>query len=136
MRSGGASRSELGNQESFDLAFCSAVIEHVGSKSQQMQLLDELTRVAERVVVTTPNRYFPLEFHTLTPFLHWLPPRLFRGFLRLSGRGFFASEANLNLLSERDLDKMLALLCNEFLKRPHYLWGMKSNLVYYILGRA
>jgi SAM-dependent methyltransferase len=118
--------------KSFDLAFCSAVIEHVGSQSQQIQLLAELTRVAERVVVTTPNRYFPLEFHTLTPFLHWLPPRLFRCFLSLSGRSFFAREANLNLLSERDLDKMLDFLSKEFLKKPQYLWGMKSNLVYYI----
>jgi hypothetical protein len=122
--------------KSFDLAFCSAVIEHVGSRSQQQQLLAELTRVAERVVLTTPNRYFPLEFHTLTPFLHWLPPRVFRGLLRLSGRSFFASEANLNLLSERDLEKMLPLLCSRHIKRHHYLWGMKSNLVYYLHGKT
>jgi hypothetical protein len=122
--------------KSFDLAFCSAVIEHVGSQSQQMQLAAELTRVAERVVLTTPNRYFPLEFHTLTPFLHWLPPRLFRGFLKVSGRSFFASENNLNLLSERDLDKILASLYIRYKKKPHYLWGIKSNLVYYISSRA
>jgi hypothetical protein len=24
--------------------------------------------------VTTPNRWFPLEVHTLRPFVHWLPP--------------------------------------------------------------
>jgi hypothetical protein len=118
--------------KAFDLAFCSAVIEHVGSRPQQRQLLAELTRVAERVVLTTPNRFFPLEFHTLTPFLHWLPPRFFRGFLRLSGRSFFASEANLNLLSERDLDRMLPLLCRKHIKRHHRLWGMNSNLVYYL----
>jgi hypothetical protein len=26
--------------------------------------------------VTTPNRWFPLEVHTLLPFVHWLPPGL------------------------------------------------------------
>jgi hypothetical protein len=25
------------------------------------------------VFVTTPNRWFPLEVHTLLPFVHWLP---------------------------------------------------------------
>lgn len=124
------------SDKSFDLAFCSAVIEHVGSQSQQMQLLAELTRVAERVVVTTPNRYFPLEFHTLTLFLHWLPPRVFRGFLNLTGRSFFASEENLNLMSEKGLDKMLGKLSVAYRKKPRYLWGMKSNLVYYIGGHA
>jgi hypothetical protein len=34
----------------------------------------ELCRVAARVFVTTPNRFFPLEVHTLLPFAHWLPP--------------------------------------------------------------
>jgi hypothetical protein len=33
----------------------------------------ELCRVARRVFVTTPNRHFPLEVHTLLPFVHWLP---------------------------------------------------------------
>ena len=33
----------------------------------------ELCRVAQRVFVTTPNRCFPLEPHTLLPFAHWLP---------------------------------------------------------------
>jgi SAM-dependent methyltransferase len=119
-------------EKSFDLAFCSAVIEHVGSRQEQIQLLAELVRVAERVVVTTPNRYFPVEFHTLTPLIHWLPAGIFRGFLKLSGRSFFASEANLNLLSEKDLTKMLRLISKTFIQKPHYLCGIKSNLVFYI----
>jgi len=118
--------------KSFDLAFCSAVIEHVGSQPQQIQLLVELIRVSDRVVVTTPNRYFPLEFHTITPFLHWLPPKIFRAFLRLTGRSFFASEANLNLLSEREFDQMLGKISVRYIKKPRYLWGIMSNLVYYI----
>jgi SAM-dependent methyltransferase len=59
---------------SFDLAFSNAVVEHVaGGREGQAQFVHELCRVARRVFVTTPNRYFPLEVHTLVPFAHWLP---------------------------------------------------------------
>ena len=47
----------------------------------------ELCRVARRVFVTTPNRWFPLDPHTLLPFAHWLPPRPARDRL-LPARGF------------------------------------------------
>src|SRR5262245_66252670 len=68
----------------FDLGFSNAVVEHVGGgREGQRQFVAELCRVAERVFVTTPNRWFPLDPHTLLPFVHWLPPgprrdRLFR----------------------------------------------------------
>ncbi|MCS5691596.1 methyltransferase domain-containing protein [Cyanobium sp. FGCU-6] len=115
----------------FHLAFCSAVIEHVGSRTRQRKLLQELTRVSRIAVVTTPNRFFPLEFHTITPLLHWLPARFFRGFLRLTGREFFAREANLNLLDEKTIEKMLVSSGISFAKHPYFLLGIKSNLVYY-----
>jgi SAM-dependent methyltransferase len=58
----------------FDLGFSNAVIEHVdGGRAGQRQFINELCRVAGRVFVTTPNRFFPLEVHTLVPFAHWLP---------------------------------------------------------------
>jgi SAM-dependent methyltransferase len=87
----------------FRIAFCSAVIEHVGNRAHQLQLLVEMLRVAENCIITTPNRWFPLEFHTLTPLLHWLPQRWFRAWLRWRGEYFFADEANLNLLGAADL---------------------------------
>jgi len=68
----------------FDLGFSNAVVEHVGGgREGQRQFVAELCRVADRVFVTTPNRWFPLDPHTLLPFAHWLPPgprrdRLFR----------------------------------------------------------
>jgi len=50
---------------SFDFAHSSAVIEHAGSRAQQAKLLAELWRVARRgIFVTTPNRWFPVEFHS------------------------------------------------------------------------
>jgi SAM-dependent methyltransferase len=58
----------------FDLGFSNAVVEHVaGGREGQRQFVHELCRVARRVFVTTPNRRFPLEVHTLLPFVHWLP---------------------------------------------------------------
>jgi SAM-dependent methyltransferase len=58
----------------FDFGFSNAVVEHVaGGRGGQRQFVHELCRVARRVFVTTPNRWFPLEVHTLLPFVHWLP---------------------------------------------------------------
>jgi hypothetical protein len=58
----------------FDLGFSNAVVEHVGGgREGQRRFVHELCRVARRVFVTTPNRFFPLEVHTLLPFVHWLP---------------------------------------------------------------
>jgi hypothetical protein len=58
----------------FDLGFSNAVVEHVaGGREGQRQFVHELCRVARQVFVTTPNRWFPLEVHTLLPLVHWLP---------------------------------------------------------------
>jgi hypothetical protein len=58
----------------FDLGFSNAVVEHVaGGRNGQRRFVHELCRVSRRVFVTTPNRWFPLEVHTLLPFVHWLP---------------------------------------------------------------
>jgi hypothetical protein len=58
----------------FDLGFSNAVVEHVGGgRDGQRRFVHELCRVSGSVFVTTPNRWFPLEVHTLVPFVHWLP---------------------------------------------------------------
>ena len=60
---------------SFDIAYSNAVIEHVGStRADQLQFLTELVRVSKRGYLTTPNRHFPIEIHTRTPLLHLLLP--------------------------------------------------------------
>ena len=89
---------------SFDYAHSSAVLEHVGGAAQQAQFLRELWRVARKgVFVTTPNRWFPIEFHTMLPLVHWLPVGLHRKLLTAMGQSFFADEQNLNLLSPASL---------------------------------
>jgi SAM-dependent methyltransferase len=59
----------------FDLYFSNAVLEHVGPREAQRRFVAEALRVAPRVFVTTPNRWFPIELHTRAPLVHWLPER-------------------------------------------------------------
>src|SRR5215208_659589 len=56
-----------------DDAFSHAVIEHMGGREEQRRFVAELCRVAPRVFLSTPNRWFPIETHTLVPLVHWLP---------------------------------------------------------------
>jgi SAM-dependent methyltransferase len=57
----------------FDVVYSNAVIEHVGGRERQEAFVREALRVARRVFVTTPNRWFPIEVHTRLPLVHWLP---------------------------------------------------------------
>lgn len=87
----------------FDAVFCSAVIEHVGSCRSQAAFMAELSRVARGFMLTTPNRWYPLEFHTILPVIHWLPREKHRALLRLIGKDFWSNAENLNLMSAGDL---------------------------------
>jgi hypothetical protein len=88
----------------FDYVHSSAVLEHVGSGANQSMFLRELWRVARKgIFVTTPNRWFPIEVHTVLPLVHWLPWPIFRRALTVMGKSFLASEENLNLLGKSDL---------------------------------
>jgi SAM-dependent methyltransferase len=115
---------------SFDFVHSSAVIEHVGSFANQRQLVAECARVARKgFFITTPNRWFPVEFHTVLPLLHWLPKPMFRACLLRLGLGFFADEANLNLLSAADL-RAAAKLPGLHTRVAHArLLGVSSNLL-------
>ena len=93
--------------KSFDLAVSFATIEHVGDRQKQKEFIDELSRVSRQFCFTTPNRWHPIEFHSITPFIHWLPPSMFRFILRCMGKSFFAKEENLNLLSQKEIMRIM-----------------------------
>ena len=64
-------------KDSFDIVFTSATIEHVGSYNNQINFLRECLRLSKNYVfITTPNKYYPLDFHTKIPLIHWLPKKI------------------------------------------------------------
>jgi 2-polyprenyl-3-methyl-5-hydroxy-6-metoxy-1,4-benzoquinol methylase len=81
------------DQNSFDLVFSNAVIEHVGGEQDQMRFIREHDRVGKSWILTTPNRLFPVESHTQILFSH----------MRKSWKHVLVSR----LLSKRDLIKIL-----------------------------
>lgn len=125
-----AKKMPFGDNE-FDYGFCSAVIEHVGSRSEQKHLIEEISRVCKKFILTTPNKYFPVELHTFTFFIHWLPSRYFRAYLRILGSTFFSKENNLNLLSEHCFERLLDKTGVKYSKSHIRFFGMTSNLVFY-----
>ncbi|MBD2778483.1 methyltransferase domain-containing protein [Iningainema tapete] len=92
--------------KSFDVCWSNAVLEHVGDRPQQILFLKEIQRVAKVAFITTPNRYFPIEVHTRTPLLHFLPKKIFDRYLHFVGKGWAADEY-MYLLSLRDVHKLL-----------------------------
>lgn len=68
--------------QSFDVVFSNSVIEHVGDTHRQRQFAWELARVGRRFYVQTPNRWFPIEPHVLTPLVHYMPARARRLVIR------------------------------------------------------
>jgi SAM-dependent methyltransferase len=94
---------------SFEIAYSNAVIEHVGSTpADQLQFLTELVRVSKRGYLTTPNRHFPFEIHTRTLLLHLLlPKKMFDAFLVRIGKKW-ATGDYMHLLSEKDVHSLFA----------------------------
>jgi hypothetical protein len=117
--------------QEFDYVHSSAVLEHVGSSEKQADFLREAWRVARKgIFITTPNRWFPVEFHTVMPFAHWLPAPAFRKLCKMRGMDFFASEDNLNLLSASQLRRIAVQAGLENFKVSSVrLSGWPSNLL-------
>ena len=90
---------------SFEIATSNAVLEHVGSAAKQEFFVSELCRVARRVFITVPNRYFPVEHHTALPLLHYNDD-LFTIACDLFDKSEWAETKNLILMSRRRLGEL------------------------------
>ena len=55
--------------QSFDLVFSNAVIEHILGTGRQQQFAREIMRVGKSWFVTTPNYWYPFESHYHLPFI-------------------------------------------------------------------
>ena len=87
----------------FDVVFSNAVVEHVGDRARQRQLVSEALRVGRRVFITTPNRWFPIELHTKLPLVHWFPERVAHSVYGAIGKN---AAKQLRILSKRELESL------------------------------
>jgi SAM-dependent methyltransferase len=90
--------------QEFDIVYSNAVLEHVGGAQERRLYLLENLRVAKRIFVAIPNRWFPIEHHTGIPLLHYVPS-LFRKLLAGTGYDFWTRPANVDFLGGRTIAK-------------------------------
>jgi SAM-dependent methyltransferase len=118
-------------KNSFDIVTCTATIEHVGNDKNQIKVIKECLRVAKKnIFLTTPNRWFPIEFHTRLPLVHFFPRRIFQLILNFIGDDFLSKDENLNLLGLTKLKKYFDYLSiKKYAIKKIYLGGICSNFV-------
>jgi SAM-dependent methyltransferase len=97
----------------FDVVFSNAVIEHVGNYEKQKRMAEEIMRVGKRWFVTTPNRWYPFEFHLRLPLVTWLPGTTYLkigqliAYNHISGKYTRGNKrSDLKLLSARELREL------------------------------
>ena len=120
---------------SSDLVVSNATIEHVGNFNNQKKMIQNILLLAKKYfIITTPNRYHPIDFHTKLPFLHWFPKNTHRKILKILRLDFFSKEKNLNLLGKNELKSLLMNAgANNFKIFDISLLGFKSN--YIVIGK-
>ena len=123
----------------FDIVFSNSVIEHVGDGASQQRFAAEAGRVGRAFWVQTPNRWFPVEQHLLTPVVHWLPrawqrvlmPRvnLWQRLARVTeDRRRFYIEHYLNDVRLLDAAGVRALFPGAVIVRERF-WGVTKSLI-------
>ena len=74
--------------------------------TNQRCFITELLRVARRVFITVPHRFFPVEHHTGIPLAHWSDTS-FRLACRLTGKTRWSRPDELILMSRRRLSQLV-----------------------------
>lgn len=123
----GDARAMTFEDNSFDVVFSNSVIEHVGEWEDQKRFAEEIRRVGKGYFVQTPNYYFPIEPHLMTPFIHWLPRNVGRRLVGLTVRHFLT----------RDLQQSLEIFGEVRLLKPKEVREMfpDAEIVYeWVLG--
>ena len=123
------------DENAFDLVFSNSVIEHVGTFEDQKRMAEEIRRVGRSYYVQTPNFWFPVEPHLITPFIHWLPKQLRKilmknftiwGWITRPSRDYCENFVNMTRLLK--MSEMRTLFPNgEF--QPEKLFGMNKSII-------
>lgn len=71
--------------QSADVVICNQVYEHVPDPVRLIRFIYDTLRPGGLAYFAGPNLLFPIEPHTLWPFVHWLPRRLAGGLMRACG---------------------------------------------------
>ena len=75
-------------------------------KKIDLEMINNIIKLSKKYfVVTTPNRFYPIDFHTKLPLIHWLPKSMYSILLKTIGLKFFSKEENLNLFSKGGPEK-------------------------------
>jgi hypothetical protein len=118
-----------------DLVISSATIEHVGNFENQIKMVKNITELCNKCFfITTPYRFFPIDFHTKIPIIHMLPKSIHRKILSILRLEDYAKEENLNLLDLNSLKVIIKQLNNNDFKikiMKIKLFGFTSNLLIY-----
>ena len=127
----GDARKMSFRDNSFDIVHSNATIEHVGNDKFQIKFIRECLRVSRKVVfITTPYKYFPIDFHSKIPFLHFFPHRIYSFILKLFGENFFRFKKNLNLISHQKIISYCQKLKIKNYKIVfYYFLFFKSNII-------
>ena len=118
-----------------EVVYSNSVIEHLTDVPRQQAFAREVARVGRRYYVQTPNRWFPIEPHFLTPFVQFLPmpwrKRLARNFtlwgwlVRPTPAEAVGMVGHIRLLDERELRRLFP---GARIERERFL-GLTKSLI-------
>ena len=117
-----------------DVVLSSATIEHVGSYENQKKMIKNISLLTNKIFfITTPNKNYPIDFHSKLPFVNLLPNNIFRKILKILNFDYLSKEENLNLLTQKDIMQFLFEnnLYENFDIKIRYikLFSLKSNFI-------
>lgn len=119
----------------FHIAHSNSVVEHVGDWPRMVAFANEITRISQKYYIQTPNFWFPVEPHCMTPLFHWLPKPLR---IKLVLRFALGHWPKVNSIDEavrlvehaRLLDKhMFQALFKEATITTEWFFGMPKSLI-------
>lgn len=104
--------------KSFDVVVSNSVIEHLGTLAHQIEMANNIMRVADYYFIQTPAFIFPFEPHFLFPFFHWMPKWLRIKFVRNFDMGWFNKQkseesaaclvSSIRILKKKELKKIFS----------------------------